>query len=72
MIDRRQQAPMPAHIELNRLAVLWDMSPRYIKERVKEGDLVAYRMGNRLVIDAASAAQFLSARRISGAAFCDE
>jgi len=55
---------LAAHHEIGRVAALLDMSPRYVKDRIKAGDLVGYRLGNRIVVDAASINSFLENRKI--------
>ena len=58
------KTPLPAHYQVGRLAVLLDMSVRWVKDRVKDGSLVGYRLGKNIVVDAGSVEQFLAARRI--------
>jgi excisionase family DNA binding protein len=58
------KAPLRSHIEANRLAVLLDVSVRWVKDKVKSGELVGYRLGKRICVDSASVDKFLEARRL--------
>lgn len=58
-------APIGAHIKATRLAALWDVSARYIKNLVKNGTLRGYRLERDIVVDVASANEFLSKHRMS-------
>lgn len=53
-----------AHLEVNRVAALLDMSPRFVKEKIKAGELVGFRLGSRIVISVESLNSFLENRRI--------
>ena len=55
---------IPAHYEVGRVAMLLDMSPRYVKDRIKAGDMVGYRLGSRIVVTAESIRAFLDNRRM--------
>jgi hypothetical protein len=56
-----------AHYEVGRVAMLLDMSPRYVKDRIKAGDLEGYRLGNRIVVSANSLQAFLDNRKMAHA-----
>lgn len=56
--------PLKAHYEVGRVAALLDMSVRWVKERVKAGDLEGFRLGNRIVISADSLEDFMQNRRM--------
>jgi hypothetical protein len=56
---------LPAHYEVNRVAMLLDMSPRFVKERIKAGEMEGYRLGNRVVVTASSIRSYLDNRRMS-------
>lgn len=51
-------------IEINKLSKKIDMSPRWIKERIKEGLLIGYRLGNRIVVNRQSVDDFMAAREM--------
>lgn len=51
-------------IEVNKLAKTIDMSPRWIKDKVKAGELLGYRLGNRIVVDLQSVDDFMAAREM--------
>lgn len=54
------------HYEVNKVAALLDMSPRWVKERVKAGQLKGRRLGNRIVIDGESLNDYLDKCDITG------
>lgn len=58
-------ARVGAHLEVNRVAALLDMSPRWVKEQVKAGELLGYRLGNRTVVAVESLLRFMDRRRMS-------
>ena len=62
------KTPIQAHYSVGRLAALLDMCPRWIKDRVKVGELVGYRLGKCIVVDAGSVDKFLTARRLGSKA----
>ena len=51
-------------IEVNKLAKMLDMSPRWIKDKVKAGELLGYRLGNRIVVNRQSVDDFMAAREM--------
>ena len=51
-------------VEVNKLAKQIDMSPRWIKERIKDGSLIGYRLGNRIVVNRQSVDDFMAAREM--------
>lgn len=53
-----------AHYEVGRVAALLDMSPRWVKEKVKAGEIKGFRLGNRIVVDAKSLNEFLERRKL--------
>jgi AraC-like DNA-binding protein len=65
---KKEKRLLTAHYEVGRVAMLLDMSPRYVKERIKAGELVGYRLGNRVVVEADSIRSFLQNRRMNVAA----
>ena len=56
-----------AHMEIGRAAALLDMSPRYVKERLKAGEMTGYRLGNRIVVECESIRAFLENRKMGPA-----
>jgi hypothetical protein len=58
---------LPATYEVNQVATLTNMSVRFWKDAIKDpsSGLVAYRLGNRLVIEAESLNKFLEARKVT-------
>jgi len=62
---RSDKALLGAHYEVGKLAALIDMSPRFIKERIKAGELEGYRLGNRIVVSAESVKRYLENRRMA-------
>ena len=55
---------LKAHYEVGRVATLLDMSPRYVKDRIKDGHLTGFRLGSRIVVTADSIQVFLDNRRM--------
>ena len=53
-----------SYMEAGRVADLIDMSVRYVKERIKDGSLKGYRMGNRIVVSTDSLQAFIANREI--------
>jgi hypothetical protein len=53
-----------AHMEIGRCAALLDMSPRYVKGRLKAGEMTGFRLGNRIVVECESILTFLENRRM--------
>ena len=62
----KAEKALQAHYEVNRVAALLDMSPRWVKQRVKDGELKGRRLGNRIVIEAGSLNDFLDRCDITG------
>lgn len=61
----RTPSPSPsigAHYEVGRLAALLDMSPRWVKERIKAGEMDGYRLGHKIVVPHDSLTKFLANR----------
>lgn len=56
--------PEPA-IKLGRLAELWGCSPRFLRDRVKGGELPAVKFGRDWCITVAAANEFFERRRVS-------
>lgn len=56
-------------IEVNKLAKIIDMSPRWIKEQIKSGKLLGYRLGNRIVVNCQSVSDFMASREMRIAEF---
>lgn len=61
---KASKAIIGAHYEVGRVAMLLDMSPRYVKERIKAGEMIGYRLGNRIVVEAESIRAFLQNREM--------
>ncbi|MHC1768180.1 MAG: helix-turn-helix domain-containing protein [Verrucomicrobiia bacterium] len=55
---------IPMHYEIGRVALLLDMSTKFVKDRIKAGDLRAFRLGNRIVVEVASIRTFLDNRAL--------
>lgn len=66
-MSEKKRAVLAAYYEVGRAAALLDMSPRYVKDRIRGGDLEGYRLGNRIVVTAESLQVFLANRLMGGA-----
>jgi hypothetical protein len=53
---------IPQHYEVGTAANLLGMSVRFIKTRCKAGEMEGYRLGNRIVVTAASIRSYLDNR----------
>ena len=62
--SRRGLKVIRAHYDVQRVAILLDMSTKWVKERVHAGDLEGYRLGGKVVITAASISTYLDNRRV--------
>jgi hypothetical protein len=48
-----------AHYDAGRVAALLDMSVRWVKARIQQGELEGYRLGHKVVVSEASLRAFL-------------
>ena len=61
--DRKRIVGDP--LDVNRVAALLDMSVRWVKEQVKAGNQVGYRLGTTIKVEGDSLRQFLAARSMA-------
>jgi DNA-binding Lrp family transcriptional regulator len=60
----RRPRPVGAFYSVRRVAEQLDMSVRWVKERIKAGELDGYRLGCKTVVAAESLANYLHKRRL--------
>ena len=61
----KEVRPVRAFYKLQRVAKLLDMSPQWVRERIRGGDLKAFKFGKDIVVEAESLDDFLFNRQIS-------
>jgi hypothetical protein len=47
-----QNQPVPQHYDVQKVAATLNMSPRWIRQQIADGHLVAARFGHKLVVSA--------------------
>jgi hypothetical protein len=48
-----------AHMDVARAAALLDMTPRWVKDKIKAGDLQGYRLGQKVIVSVESLRLYL-------------
>ena len=61
---RKPKTPIGPHFQIGKVAEMLDMSTRYVRDRIRAGDLEGYRLGSRVVVPAEALKQFLDNRRM--------
>ncbi len=57
--------PIGDYYHVNRVALLLDMSDRWLKDQIKKGELVGLRLGKKIVIQGDSLRRFIDSRQIT-------
>lgn len=64
-MNKEGKQKMGQYVKAQTLARQLDMSPRYVKDRVKRGELVGYRVGNEILVSIDSVHSYLERRRVA-------
>lgn len=65
MTKQNERGPVQAHYDVTRTAALLDVSPRWVKQQIAKGNLVASRIGKKIVVQADSIKDLLNRTTIS-------